>query len=73
MKIVLYVFAVVIYIGALLYLLLGALGFGFGLRIGGNLYAEEGVAFQRTTSFVLLLLLLCGGLYSVWRINRRSV
>jgi hypothetical protein len=73
MKMVLYLVAVVIYIGALLYLLLSVLGFNFGLRIGGNLYAEEGFAFQRTTSLVLLLLLVCGGFYSVWRINRRSV
>ena len=42
MKVVGYVVAVVIYIAALLYLLLSLLGFHFGLRVGGNLYAEEG-------------------------------
>ena len=73
MKVVVYIIGVVIYIAALLYLLLGALGFGLGLRIGGNLYAEEGFGFQRTTYLALLLLLLCGGFYSVWRIKRRSV
>jgi hypothetical protein len=73
MKVVVYIIAVVIYIAALLHLLLGALGFGPGLRIGGNLFAEAGFGFQRTTYLVLLLLLLCGGFYSVWRINRRSV
>ena len=73
MKVVAYVVAVVVYVGALSYLLLGALGFSFGVRIGGNLFAEEGFGFQRTTYLVLLLLLLCGGFYSVWRINRRSV
>ena len=73
MKVVVYLVAVVIYIGALLYLLLGALGFGLGLRIGGNIYAEEGFGFQRTTHLVLLVLLLFGGLYSVWRINRNSL
>jgi hypothetical protein len=73
MRVVVYLVAVPIYIAALSYLLLGALGFGFGLRIGGNIYAEESFGFQRTTYIVLLFLLLCGGLYSVWRINRRSV
>lgn len=72
MKIVGYVVAVVIYLAALLYVLLGVLGFRLGLRIGGNLYAEEGFAFQRSTYLVLLVLLVWGGFYSVWRINRRS-
>ena len=72
MKVVVYLVAVVIYIGALLYLLLGALGFGFGLRIGGNIFAEEGFGFQRTTYLALLVLLLFGGFYSVWRIKRNS-
>jgi len=72
MKVVVYLIAVVIYIAALSYLLLGALGFGFGLRIGGNVFADEGFGFQRTTYLYLLGLLVCGGLYSVWRINRRS-
>ncbi len=72
MKVVVYIVAVVIYIAALLYLLMGALGFGFGLRIGGNLFTDEGLGFQRTTYLVLLVLLLYGGCYSVWRINRRA-
>ena len=72
MKVVVYLVAVFIYIGALFYLLLGALGFGFGLRIGGNIFAEESFGFHRTTYLVLLILLLFGGFYSVWRINRRS-
>ena len=73
MKVVGYLVAAVIYIAALLYLLLSVLGFHFGVRIGGNLYAEEGFAFQRSTYLVLLLLLVLGGCYSVWRINRHSV
>jgi hypothetical protein len=73
MKVVVYLVAVVIYSAGLLYLLLGALGFSFGVRIGGNIYAEEGFGFQRTTYLVLLVLLLCIGFYSVWRMNRRSV
>jgi hypothetical protein len=72
MKVVGYLVAVVIYIAALLYLLLGVLGFHLGFRISGNLYAEEGFAFQRSTYLVLLVLLVWGGFYSVWRINRRS-
>jgi len=73
MKVFGYLVAVVIYIAALLYLLSGVLGFHLGLRIGGNLYAEEGFAFQRSTYLVLLVLLVWGGFYSVWRINRRSL
>ena len=61
MKLVVYLVAVVIYSAALLYLLLGALGFSFGVRIGGNIYAEEGFGFQRRTYLVLLVLLLCIG------------
>ena len=73
MKVVGYFVAVVIYIAALLYLLLGVLGFHLGLRIGGNLYAEEGFAFHRSIYLVLLVLLGLGGFYFFWRINRRSV
>lgn len=71
MKVVVYLVAIVIYIAVFLYLLLHVLG--FGVRIGGNLFADEGVAFHRTTYLVLLFLLVCGGFYVVWRINRRSV
>ena len=73
MKVVGYLVAVVIYVAALLYLLLGVLGFHLGFRISGNLYADEGFAFQRSTYLVLLVLLILGGFYSVWRINRRSI
>lgn len=72
MKVVGYLVGAVIYIAALLYLLLGVLGFHLGFRIGGNLFSEEGFAFQRSTYLVLLVLLVCFGFYSVWRINRRS-
>jgi hypothetical protein len=73
MKVIGYFVAALIYLAVLLYLLLGVLGFNLGVRIGGNLYAEEGFAFQQRTYVVLLVLLVCGGVYSVWRINRRSV
>ena len=72
MKVIGYFVAVVIYVGALLYLLLSVLDFRLGVRIGGNLYAEEGFALQRSTYLVLLVLLVLGGFYSAWRINRRS-
>jgi hypothetical protein len=73
MKVVGYFVAIVIYIAIFLYLLLGVLGFQLGVRISGNLFAGEGFAFQRSTYLILLVLLICGGLYFVWRINRRSV
>jgi hypothetical protein len=73
MKVIGYFVAAVIYVAVFFYLLLGVLGVGFGVRIGGNLFAEEGFAFERSTSLVLLILLVGGGFYSLWRINRRSV
>ena len=73
MRVVVYLVAVVIYSAAFLYLLLHVLGVTFGVRIGGNMFAEEGFGFQRTTYLVLLFLLACSGCYVVWRINRGSV
>ena len=73
MKVVVYLVAVVIYLAVFLYLLLHVLGFSLGVRIGGNLFADEGVGFHRTTYLVLLCLLAGGGFYVVRRINRRSV
>ncbi len=73
MRLVAYIVSVTIYLAAVLYLLLRALGFGFGIRIGGNLFAEVGFGFQRSTYLALLLLLLFGGIYAIWRINRRLV
>ena len=67
MKVVGYLVAVVIYVAVLLYLLLGVLDLRIGVRIGGNLYADEVFAFQRSTSLVLLVLLVLGGVYSFWR------
>ena len=61
----------VVYILALLYLLMGTLG--FGLRIGGNIYAEEGFGSLRATYLALLILLVCGGVYFSWLVTRRSV
>ena len=71
MKLVITIVVAVSYILALFYLLMGALG--FGLRIGGNIYAEEGFGSLRTTYLALLILLACGGVYFLWRVTRRSV
>ncbi len=73
MKVFVYLVAAVIYSAAFLYLLLHVLGVTFGVRIGGNMFAEEGLGFQRTTYLVLLVMLVSGGCYVVWRINRGSV
>jgi hypothetical protein len=72
MKVFLYIVAIVIYLLAVSYLLLGALGFSFGLRVAGNTFADEGPGLQRTTYFVLLGALACIGFYSVWRIKHRG-
>ncbi len=71
MKLVITLVVAVIYILALFYLLMGTLG--LGLRIGGNIYAEEGFGSLRVTYLVLLIALVCGGLYFLSRIARRSV
>ncbi len=69
MKIVITVFVAGAYALALLYL--PALALGFGLRTGGSIYAEEGFGPLRITSFVLLTLLVFGGLLALRRITRR--
>lgn len=68
-----YLVATLVYVAALSYLILGTLGFSFGLRINGNIYADLGLGLQRTTYLVLLGVVVCSGLYSAWRFNRRSV
>jgi len=71
MKMVITLAVVVVYILALFYLLMGTLG--FGLRIGGNIYAEEGFGSLRAIYLALLILLACVGVYFIWRVTRRSV
>jgi hypothetical protein len=73
MKVFVTLVAIAVYVAAFSFLLLGALGFSVGLRIAGNTFADEGLGLQRTTYLVLLGVLVCIGLYSIWRINRRSV
>jgi hypothetical protein len=71
MKIVITLVVAVVYILILLYLLMGTLG--FGLRIGGNIYAEEGFGQLRITYLVLLILMVLGGLFYLWQSVRRTV
>ncbi len=71
MKVVIILVVAAVYILALFYLLMGTLG--FGLRIGGNIYAEEGFGSLRATYLVVLILFVCGGMCFLWRIARRSV
>lgn len=70
MKLIAILIGAITYILALLYILLGALG--FGLRIGGNMYAEEGFGSLRITYLVLLVLMISGGLFFLWRSVRSS-
>jgi F0F1-type ATP synthase membrane subunit a len=71
MKIVITLVMAVVYILVLFYLLMGTLG--FGLRIGGNIYAEEGFGQLRITYLVLLILMVLSSLFFLWRSVRRSV
>ena len=64
----LYVAVACIYAVLLIFLLLAGLGFGF--RIGGTMYAEEGFGFFRASSVCLFLVLLAVGVYLLWRRGR---
>ena len=73
MKVLVSVAAAIIYIVVLFYLLMGAFlmgTVGFGIRIGGNLYAEEGFGLSRATSLLLLVVWLCAGLVGLSKISR---
>ncbi len=69
MKLIIALVAAVIYVLAVFYLLIGTLG--FGIRIGSSIYAEESFGILRTTYLILLVLLICGGSYFIWRIFHR--
>ena len=43
MKVFVYGVVIAIYLAALFYLLLGALGFSLGVRIAGNTFVDEGL------------------------------
>ena len=46
MRVFVYIVAISIYLATFSYLLLGALGFSFGLRVASNTFAEEGLDFS---------------------------
>ena len=71
MKIIITIICIAVYILVLFYLLMGTLG--YGLRLGGNVYAEEGFGSLRITHLVLLVLLICVGIYFLLRIARHSI
>ena len=56
---------------ALFFLLMAALGINFGVRVGGNLFAEEGLSSVSPIYFGLLTLAAVGGLYLIWRDGAR--
>jgi hypothetical protein len=57
---------------ALSLLLMGVLGVSVGVRVGGNLFADEGLGSVNRVYLVLLALAAAGGLYLLWRDGRRA-
>ena len=57
---------------ALFLLLMGVLGVSFGVRVGGNLFADEGLSSISPVYLVLLILASAGGLFLLWRGNHRA-
>jgi len=70
MKIAATVILTAVAILALFFLLMGALGVSFGIRVAGNLFADEGVGPVSPAHLVLLTLAAVGGLYLLWRGGR---
>ena len=56
---------------ALFLLLMDALGVSFGVRVGGNLFADEWPGSVRPAYLSLLAVAAAGGLYLLWRSGRR--
>jgi len=57
---------------ALFFLLMGVLGVSFGVRVGGNLFADESLSSVSPAHLGLLTLAAVGGLYLLWRGKRRT-
>ena len=58
-------------IPALFLLLMGALGVSFGVRVGGNLFADEGLSSISPAYLILVIVASAGGLFLLWRGGRR--
>jgi membrane protein DedA with SNARE-associated domain len=57
---------------AVSFLLLSVLGVSLGVRVGGNLFADESLGSVSPAHLVLLTLAAMSGLYLLWRGRRRS-
>lgn len=55
---------------ALFLLLLRALGVSFGIRVSGNIFADEGGGFLRPAYLILLICAAAGCLSLLWRGGR---
>ena len=57
---------------ALFLLLMGVLGVSIGVRVGGNIFADEGLGSVSPIYLILITLAATGGLYLLWRGERRT-
>ena len=71
MKVAATVVLTAITILALFLLLLSAFGISFGVRVGGNLFADAGLSSVNPV-YLILLTLAAGGLYLIWQGGRRA-
>ena len=72
MKITVTLVLAVVAILALLLLLMGVLGMSIGVRVGGNMFADEGLGSVSPVYLLLLTLAAAVGLYLLWRDGRRA-
>ena len=72
MKIAATLILMVVAILALFLLVMGAIGVSFGVRVSGNLFADEGLRSISPAYLILLILASAGGLFLLWRGSRRA-
>jgi cytochrome c biogenesis factor len=72
MKIAVTFVLVVVAILALFLLLMAVLGISIGVRVSGNLFADEGLGSVSPVYLALLVLVAAGGMYLLWRDGRRA-